>query len=221
MTATLTLHVDYISQPARALLLLCRAINAPHQEKYMELLQGDHLKKPFTDLNPFRKVPVVQDGDVLILESCTGLRYIASKYDSSGKWYPKELKARCKVDEYLDWQHLNTRAHGVGYFYNKIIVPILKKSEPDMNVVNEHELKLGQVETQFASYFLGSKPFITGQNITIADLLAACEFEQPSAGGYQLSQPILEYLSRVKEAVGPDYDELHTASRQLAQKRLA
>ncbi|XP_071521398.1 glutathione S-transferase theta-1-like [Panulirus ornatus] len=150
--------------------------------------------------------------------SCTALRYIASKYDSSGQWYPHDFDVRCKVDEYLDWQHLNTRAHGVGYFRNKVLFPSLKKCEPDMTLVNEHKKELGRIEKQFSSYFLGSRPFITGDHITIADLLAACEFEQPLAGGYKLSQPTLEFLSRVKTVMGPDYDSIHTPMREFAKK---
>ncbi|KAG7172989.1 Glutathione S-transferase theta-1-like [Homarus americanus] len=153
--------------------------------------------------------------------SCAGLRFIASKYDASGVWYPGKVEVRSKVDEYLDWQHLNTRAHGMGYFRNKVLMPSLKKCEPDMAVVREHEKELQRVERQFARYFLGPTPFITGDQVTIGDLLAACEFEQPLAGGYNLSPPIREFITRVKEKVGPDYDEVHTYMRQLAKKCLA
>uniref|UniRef100_A0A0P4WG32 Glutathione transferase n=1 Tax=Scylla olivacea TaxID=85551 RepID=A0A0P4WG32_SCYOL len=221
MTASLTLHVDYVSQPSRSLVFLCRAIKAPHQENQVSLVKGEHLSKPFADLNPFKKVPAVQDEDLLILESCSALRYIASKYDAAGTWYPADLKTRCKVDEYLDWQHLNTRAHGVGYYMNKVLVPIMKGSAADMEVVEKHEKELGRVEELFASYFLGDKPFITGNTPTIADLQAATEFEQPQAGGYTLAKATKEYLERVREAVGAEmYDELHEAPKELAKKVL-
>ncbi|KAG0727356.1 Glutathione S-transferase theta-4 [Chionoecetes opilio] len=179
---------------------------------------GDHLKKPFEDVNPFKKVPAVQDGDFRILESCAALRYIASKYDSAGTWYPADLKVRCKVDEYLDWQHLNTRTHGLGYFVNMTLVPMKTGTEPDMTVVQKHEEELGRVEDLFASYFLNDKPFIAGDTVTIADLQAACEFEQPQAAGYKLKTATKEYLERVRKAVGHGlYDELHAAPKDLVK----
>lgn len=89
-----------------------------------------------------------------------------------------------------------------------------------MTVVNEHETELGRVEKQFVSYFLANKPFIVGDHLTVADLLAACEFEQPAAGGYQLSPPVLDYLNRVKTAVGQDYDNIHSTLRKLGKKNL-
>lgn len=219
MAASLILYLDHISQPARALSLLCKTINVPHHEIYINLFKGEQLKKEYIAVNPFKKIPAVKDGNTLILESCAALRYIASKYDASGKWYPKNLDVRCKVDEYLDWQHLNTRAHGMGYYRNFVILPSMKKTNPDMALVNQHKKELGRVERQFATYFLGSKPFIC-DHITVADILAACEFEQPLAGGYELSDPILSFLQRVKSEIGPNYDEIHTTLRESAKKMM-
>ncbi|XP_066940513.1 glutathione S-transferase theta-1-like [Macrobrachium rosenbergii] len=209
MSPTLNLHVDYLSQPSRALVLLCDAISAPHNEHLLSFTKGDHKKPEFLSINPFGKVPAVQEGDIHINESCAALRYIASKYDKSGQWYPKDLDIRVKVDEYLDWQHTNTRNHGVGYFYNKMLAPVITKKPVDEPLVNQHKEALGQVEKHFVDYFLASKPFIVGDHMTIADLAAACEFEQPLAGGYDLSQPIRDYLKRVETALGPHYQEVH------------
>lgn len=220
MAGKLILYVDHVSQPSRALSLLCRAIRAPHQEIYINLMKGEHMKKDYMAVNPFRKIPAAKDGDTLILESCAALRFIASKYDSSDLWYPKNLDIRCKVDEYLDWQHLNTRAHGVGYFRNLVLLPALKKTKPDMQLVNLHKKELKRVQNDFSKYFLGSKPFISGDHISIADLLASCEFEQPIAGGFEFSETILNFIDRVRAEVGPDYDKIHASIRETAKQMM-
>ena len=90
-----------------------------------------------------------------------------------------------------------------------------------MAAAEKHEKELQRVEEQFASYFLGDKPFISGETATIADLQAACEFEQPQAAGYTLAKTTKEYIERVREAVGAEmYDELHEAPKELANKVL-
>lgn len=214
----LTLYVDYVSQPARAVGILCKVTSTPFEEKTVSLVKGEHVQKPFSDVNPFKKIPAVKDGDLLILESCAAIRYLAAKYDGSGKWYPSDLAVRCKVDEYLDWQHANTRAHGVGIYFNKILLPAMKKTEPDMEVVSKHEKEMARVEEQFASYFLASKPFITGDSPTIADLVAAVELEQPKAAGYKLAKATEEFLARVRDEIGAElYDEMHGPVRALAK----
>ncbi|KAK7076949.1 Glutathione S-transferase theta-1 [Halocaridina rubra] len=217
MSASLILYVDHVSQPARALSLLCRAIGVSHQEKFINLMKGEHMTKDYAAVNPFKKIPAVKDGNTLLLESCAALRYISSKYDTSGKWYPQDLDVRCKVDEYLDWQHLNTRAHGMGYFRNSLLLPVLKKTIPDKSVVNGHKKELGRIGRDFEKYFLGSKPFISCDHVTIADLLAACEFEQPLAAGYDWQDPVISFIQRVKSEIGPEYDKVHSSMRELTK----
>ena len=43
MATKLVLYVDFVSQPARALSLLCKAISVPHQEIYVNLLKGKEM----------------------------------------------------------------------------------------------------------------------------------------------------------------------------------
>ena len=51
---------------------------------------------------------------------CAALRHLSSKYDKTSKWYPAGEADRARVNEYLDWQHSNTRKHGVGIYFNKV-----------------------------------------------------------------------------------------------------
>lgn len=90
-----------------------------------------------------------------------------------------------------------------------------------MEVVNKHEKEMARVEEQFVSYFLGSTPFITGDTPTIADIVAAVEFEQPKAAGYKLAKTTEDFLERVRDAVGADlYDKMHGPARELAKGRV-
>lgn len=52
--------------------------------------------------NPNAKVPTLEDGDVVIWESNTILRYLASKAKSN--LYPTELARRSQVERWMDWQ---------------------------------------------------------------------------------------------------------------------
>ena len=47
------------------------------------------------------------------------LNYLSAKHKKSD-WYPTELQARARVDEYNNWQHLNLRASGSLLFQNKV-----------------------------------------------------------------------------------------------------
>ncbi len=51
--------------------------------------------------------------------------YMAQKYTSSvaNHWYPADLQQQAQVNEYLAWQHTNTRANGSKVFLLKVQVP--------------------------------------------------------------------------------------------------
>src|ERR1051325_1839171 len=53
-------------------------------------------------LNPNGKVPTLVDGDTVIWESNTILRYLAAKAGS--KFYPADPAARSQVERWMDWQ---------------------------------------------------------------------------------------------------------------------
>lgn len=61
------------------------------------------LDPSFLKLNPNAQVPVIVDGDVILWESHTILRYLANCYRAE-TLYPTEPLARAHVDQWLDWQ---------------------------------------------------------------------------------------------------------------------
>ncbi|CAL4073758.1 unnamed protein product [Meganyctiphanes norvegica] len=216
----LTLYINLLSAPARALTLLPRGIRAPYEEKNISFFKGEHKSEAYLKIHPFGTVPAVTDGDLTILESCTALRYIASKYDTSGKWYPADLASRVRVDEFLDWQHTKLRKHGVGYYFNLIFAPMINKCEPDMTLINSHKEELKKVDADMVRHFIKGRNFIAGEHVTIADLIAACELEQPMCANVTYSQPIMDYLDRVKSHIGPDYDQVHQKVRGFTKSML-
>ena len=57
----------------------------------------------------------------------------------------------------------------------------------------------------------GQKKYICGDKISVADIVACCELEQPSMAGYDVKQnrPVLaEWMDRVKSELQPHYDDL-------------
>ena len=52
-----------------------------------------------------------------LVESLAIMRYITNTHSLDENWYPKEdPMAQQKVEEYLHWQHINTRAMCAKYF---------------------------------------------------------------------------------------------------------
>ena len=60
----------------------------------------------FLALNPNAMVPVLVDGDIVLWESNTICRYLATRYGDGGEssLLPREASARAHVEQWMDWQ---------------------------------------------------------------------------------------------------------------------
>ena len=60
----------------------------------------------FLALNPFGKVPVVQDGDLAVWESNAVLRYLARRFDATALW-PADAAGQSRIDRWMDWASIS------------------------------------------------------------------------------------------------------------------
>ena len=82
----------------------------------VDLFTGEHHKPEFAKINPNCLVPVLEDGDFRLTESSAILKYLADKAGSPA--YPKDLKARARVNEMMDWFNANIyKDFGYGVIY--------------------------------------------------------------------------------------------------------
>ena len=68
---------DLMSQPARAVIIFCRAAGIPHEHVNIRINAGDNKTDEYTKMNPFQKIPVIKDGDFALSESVAIFRYLA------------------------------------------------------------------------------------------------------------------------------------------------
>jgi glutathione S-transferase len=142
--------------------------------KVVDLFTGEHLKPEFTGINPSRMVPVLEDGDFRLTESSAIVKYLADKMGSPA--YPKDLKARARVHEMMDWFNSNLyKDFGYGLVYPQLFPHHKRPSD---------EAHAGSIEwgKQQARAWLKvldenligpEKSVLCGDRITLADYLGA------------------------------------------------
>lgn len=199
----LKLYVDPLSQVCRSVMMLLATNNIPHELVTVSIREGAQKKnEEFMAVTPMRKVPALCDDGFCLFESSAILRYIVQKYTLPDHWYPSDLQARAKVDEALAWFSGNLRN---GLFFNTVMAPKfgLPKNEAKLKELSETMKKaLNMVE----NYFLKDKKFVTGNEISIADLqfvgeitqfwICNCEIEK----GYPRMQQWLEDCQEIMGA---------------------
>lgn len=207
----LRFYYDLMSQPCRAVYLFLKVNSIPFESKLIALRKGEHLTPEFAKVNPVQRIPVLDHDGFILTESVAIMRYLSREFKTADHWYPKDSKAQAKVDEYMAWQHLNTRFFGSMVFRTRAVTPKLEGAPVDEDKLKfykeEFEKTLGYIEKMF----LKDRPYLCGNEISVADILGVCEVDQPLLIGYNpvSSRPAINsWMERVKKDVAPYYDDV-------------
>ncbi|XP_006640322.1 glutathione S-transferase theta-1-like isoform X1 [Lepisosteus oculatus] len=209
----LELYLDLFSQPCRSVYIFAKKNNIPFEFKKVALAEGQQYEEDFGKINPLRKVPVMKDDAFILAESIAILSYLAQKFNMPDHWYPCDLQKRARVNEYLSWQHIAIRMQGSKYFWFKLMVPIITGEEVPKEKMDSLLEDLNMSLKLFEEKFLQDRPFIIGEQISLADLVAIVEMMQPVGAGLDIfaERPKLSvWRDRVKQAIGKElFDEAH------------
>lgn len=81
--------------------LFLSLLDLPHEAVEVDILRGEQRKPPFLALNLFGQVPVLVDGDDVVPDSNAILCYLALRYDTSGRWLPRDALGMARVQRWL------------------------------------------------------------------------------------------------------------------------
>ena len=89
---------------------------------------GDTETDGFGKLNPIRKVPVLVDGDRVIWESNSILRYLADEYVHE-QWHAEDAYQRSLFERWMDWSQTVFEPAFVGVFWGYYRTPQSLRNE--------------------------------------------------------------------------------------------
>uniref|UniRef100_A0ABM5F242 glutathione transferase n=1 Tax=Pogona vitticeps TaxID=103695 RepID=A0ABM5F242_9SAUR len=237
----LELYLDLLSQPSRAVYIFAKKNNIPFIMKSIEMLKegqgragvllgspsnarkgagrplssltGQMFSEEFNKVNVLRKVPVLKDGDFTLEESTAILLYLTRKYNTPSHWYPPDMKKRARVDEYLAWQHTNIRTTASKILWLKVVIPLFLGQQVPQEKVQDAMEDLNLSLQKLEEKFLQEKPFIIGNEISLADLVAVVELMQPMGAGCDVLEgrpKLQEWRKRVEVTLGKElFAEAH------------
>jgi len=94
-------HSFPLSGHSHRVRLFLSLLGLPHEVIDVDLAGGAHKAPDFLDRNPFGQVPVIEDGAVTLADSNAILVYLATRYDDSGLWYPRDPECAASVQRWL------------------------------------------------------------------------------------------------------------------------
>ncbi len=169
----LTLYGTPLSSPANKIRFLLNRLGIQYEYKTINLAARQQKTPEFLKINPYGKVPALDDNGFKLAESGTILRYLANKYPSS--LYPQKLEERAIVEQWMDFaaNHIGIATSKV--MYNTFFHQLAGVSK-DERSLKEGFLWLNAylpiLEQQLSQY-----TYIASSELSIADfgLLAALD----------------------------------------------
>lgn len=117
-------------------------------------------------MNPNRRIPVLQDGDLTIWESSAIVRYLAARYGSGSLW-PAMPEFRATCDQWADWCNTTFQPAWIEVFVQMV------RTAPSKQDPNRIKTCMGQANACFGllNDQLAGRAFLAGEDLTYADIL--------------------------------------------------
>lgn len=151
-------------------------------------------------LNPNAMIPVIQDGDFILWESNSIIRYLATRYGEEAL-YPLEAQARARVDQWIDWQASDLN-RSWSYTFMSLVRHSPLHQSPEALAAGQAEWSryMGILDQQLAR----TGAFVAGERFTLADIPVGLSvnrwfgtpFERPHLPA------VSEYYERLSERSG-------------------
>jgi glutathione S-transferase len=171
-------------------------------------------------VNANGSIPALLDGALSIGESHTTLRYLVGRFELDDRWYPRELQARARVDEQLDWHHAHSRK-GVPYFFHRYVVLPFFGGKPDRAAEAAGKDAYVRALEFLNANQLAKRPFLAAEHITIADLACYAElgpmrFDADLGPRVGALPNVLAWMERI--AALPWHDAVHGEVNALVRR---
>ncbi|CAN7626427.1 glutathione S-transferase family protein [Duganella sp. Dugasp56] len=175
--------------------LFLSLLKLPYEFVQIDMRAGQNRSPEHLARSPFGEVPVLEDGDVVLPDSTAILVYLASKYDDSGRWLPREPLAAAQVQRWL------SNASGkIAYG------PCTARLVTVFGAPLDHERALAISVRLFdvMEAELAGRRYAVGDHASIADIAAFSYVEHAPEGGVSLKPypNIRAWLANVRALPG-------------------
>src|SRR5439155_21863249 len=126
----------------------------------------------YLKMNPTGLVPTIEDDGFQLWESHTIVRYLAAKH-GAGKLWPADLRQRADAERWMDWTYSFQKEFQRPIFWPLVRTPPEKR---DLNAI-EAGRKICVELLQIPEAYLGDRPYLGGDRLTIADIPLGCHVQ--------------------------------------------
>ena len=127
---------------------------------------GRNQEPDYLAMNPNGRVPTLVDGDFVLWESNSIMRYLALAYRPQSTLYPSAPRRRAAVDRWLDWTLSTMQPVDRPVFWALVRTPVEQR---DMAAI-QRDVDAEAAQWRIVEAQLASRRFIEGDEFTLADI---------------------------------------------------
>jgi glutathione S-transferase len=152
---------------------------------------GRNHEPDYLAMNPNGRVPTLVDGDFVLWESNSIMRYLVLAYAPGSPIYPDAPKRRAGVDRWLDWTLSTLQPVDRPVFWALVRTPVEAR---DMAAIQK-DADAEAVQWRIVEAQLARRRFIEGDDFTLADI-ALGAYARRWFGVEGIRKPQLPHLER-------------------------
>jgi len=206
----LTIYYSPLSSAANRVRLCAEAIGLDYDVVAVDLGRGEQHADDYLAINPFGKVPAIDDDGFYLFESNAIMKYLCCKSNSS--LYPHTCDGQAIVDQWCDFAgSLLGPAYGRVVF-NRLLAPQTGARVDEGSLADGRRFidrYLPVVDARLATH-----DYLAGPSLTIADLAVLATLEPSEACGIELSGFSALYRWRERLRAEPFYRAVYGDSSE-------
>lgn len=189
------LHGATLSGHTHRARLFLGLLDLPYEFIPVDMASGQNRTPEFLAISPFGEVPVLEDGEVVLPDSTAILVYLALKYDSTGRWLPRDPLAAATVQRWL-----STASGKIAYG------PCAARLVTVFGAPLDHE-RAKAISARLFEVLegeLAGRRFVLGEQPSLADVAAFSYIAHAPEGGVSLKPypAIRQWLDNVRALPG-------------------
>jgi len=168
-----------------------RELELPYERIDAGMQHGRNREADYLAMNPNGRIPTLVDGDYVLWESNSIMRYLCMAYGQASRIYPQGAKPRAAVDRWLDWTLSTLQPVDRPVFWALVRTPVAQR---DMAAIQRDANAATEI-WRIVDRQLAARCFIEGDQFTLADI-AIGAFARRWLGVEGITRPELPDLNR-------------------------
>ena len=169
----------------------CQELDLGYERIDAGMKFGRNDEPEYLAMNPNGRIPTLVDGDFVLWESNSIMRYLVLAYRTGSSLYPETPKARAGIDRWLDWTLSTLQPVDRPVFWALVRTPVEQR---DMLAIQK-DADAAAVQWRIVDARLEKQRFIEGAQFTLADI-ALGAFARRWFGVEGIGRPLLPNLER-------------------------